>query len=1210
MPARCIVDFSSLDAVDLSGYIHLTPLPIQGTLGLITLGDGIFLSVVTNSTQVATVRPGETVQRIGGVEFYCLNSAEYDYVGTNDFSHYSPDTLDGYDSDHGYDRPDPVLEHPCLELKKLLSRGSFYYSGNFDLTNRLQERSTYNATFDFDHAEDQFLWNSYMIKPLLDFRTRLATHEQEALDSSRILTSAIRGFALSVVVPAASSPVRHATFGSPSTLTLISRLSCKRAGTRFNARGIDDEGNVANFVETETVFYMPSGLCFSYVQVRGSVPVFWEQTAGLIPGQQKIQITRSLEATQPAFDKHFEDLEYKYGVVHVLNLLSETKPGEMDLTNSYRHHVRHSSLNEAAANGDPDRELILETEFDFHAQTKGPSGYEAADMIQHMIKNSTEGFAYFCSEQNASGFGEKAASSRQQPSVVLQQEGVFRTNCLDCLDRTNIIQTLISRIALEGFFTLCNSRASPDFWVRHSGLWADNGDCLSKIYAGTGALKTSFTRHGKMSLAGAFADARKSAARMYINNFTDKSRQNNIDTLLGRLISQSPVQLYDPINDFVGAELRKRTAEYSSPKQIRIWVGTFNLNGRTSGIRDDLSSWLCPSPDPAAQPDLVVVGFQEIVELSPQHIMSTDPSIRQTWEEALKQTLDKHAKKIGSEEYVLLRSGQLVGAALIVFSKGSALAGIKNVEGTVKKTGLSGVAGNKGAVAIRMDYADTRMCFVTAHLAAGFANYGDRNRDYNTINSGLRFQRNCSIEDHDVVIWLGDFNYRIGLADEVVRKLVANGDIETLYNNDQLNLQMVAGLTFPFYSEARITFLPTYRFDIGTDVYDTSEKHRIPAWCDRVLWKSNVLRNVAYNTCDLRFSDHRPVYACFLTTVNIVNEPAKERLTRRLYDLRRREVGHSAANKTTNDPDDEDLIGYDPIAPGLPPASSDRRRWWLDNGLPARSILVPPGPRSSPNPHRPSNPFAATKEADWVDGSPSPSSSLISRNRGGTGSASIAENPNSATTRRRLPPPVVSPRSVPAPPPPRGSGRKAQDRLGTEHKREPSTSQATSSKTTQRKPAPIVPKKPVELRSTNSETDSVQRGEAFVRENEDVSALATTFPRTASSPRGMSRAGSSATGFARGRGNHTKGESKEAEQARQASGASKSPPPMVRGSPSIAARGAGRLSSGPSSASQPGPGNVPALRRTNTSTNTGAAAPATSGPALPPRRNTGGLAGP
>lgn len=61
---------------------------------------------------------------------------------------------------------------------------------------------------------------------------------------------------------------------------------------------------------------------------------------------------------------------------------------------------------------------------------------------------------------------------------------------------------------------------------------------LSKIYAGTGALKSSFTRHGKMSFAGAIADARKSATRMYINNFADKGRQNTIDMLLVRCISK------------------------------------------------------------------------------------------------------------------------------------------------------------------------------------------------------------------------------------------------------------------------------------------------------------------------------------------------------------------------------------------------------------------------------------------------------------------------------------------------------------------------------------------------------------------------------------------------------------------------------------------------------------------------------------------------
>lgn len=150
----------------------------------------------------------------------------------------------------------------------------------------------------------------------------------------------------------------------------------------------------------------------------------------------------------------------------------------------------------------------------------------------------------------------------------------------------------------------------------------------------------------------------------------------------------------------------------------------------------------------STQPEIVAVGFQEIVELSAQQIMNSDPTRKQAWERAIKKTLNGHAQRIGGEKYVLLRSGQLVGAALCIFVKVSVLSKIKNVEGSVKKTGMSGIAGNKGAVAIRMEYANTQLCFVTAHLAAGFANYEERNRDYATIHHGLRFQRNRSIDDH------------------------------------------------------------------------------------------------------------------------------------------------------------------------------------------------------------------------------------------------------------------------------------------------------------------------------------------------------------------------------------------------------------------------------------------------------------------------------
>ncbi|KAK8255557.1 SacI homology domain-containing protein [Phyllosticta capitalensis] len=1019
---KCMVEFSESQEIDLSDYRSLSSQSVHGTLGLITVNNDVFLCVVSAATRAATVRPGETVQKILSVNFYCLNRGDYDEILYDEINPYPTDAVDeeGFDTNYYGKRGDNVMEHPCMALKKLLSSGTFYYSSDFDVTKRLQDRSTESTTVALDSLDAGFLWNSYMIQPLVDFRSRLSQSEKTALDSSGFLTSAIRGFASTFNVPASSSPARSSRIGLPSQMTLISRLSSRRAGTRFNARGMDDTGAVANFVESETIFHTPDGVTFSYVQVRGSVPLFWEQATGLLPGQQKVSITRSPEATQPAFDKHFENLELAYGPVHVVNLLSAEKPAEVEISDRYRHHIHHSSLLRGTEkNGSAGHELLKLTEYDFHAETRGPNGYEAASLIARYIQDSAEGFAYYLSEE----VEERPKSSRgedqiyRRPTTILQQEGVFRTNCLDCLDRTNLVQTIISRMALEVFLAGRGERGLADFWHRHGTLWADNGDALSKIYAGTGALKSSFTRSGKMSLAGAIADARKSAQRMYINNFADKGRQNTIDMLLGRLVGQYPVHLFDPINDYVMSELNRRAGEFSSERPIHIWVGTFNLNGKTDGLSQDLSSWVCPDVNPSQQfPEIVAVGFQEIVELSPQQIMSTDPVRRQEWESAVKRALNENAQAHGQEEYVALRGGQLVGASLSVFVKASVLKFIKNVEGSLKKTGMSGMAGNKGAVAIRMDFADTSLCFVTAHLAAGFANYEERNRDYRTISHGLRFQRNRSIEDHDTIIWLGDFNYRIGLRNEEVRKLVEIGDLETLYANDQLNLQMVHGLTFPFYSEARINFAPTYKYDNGTDRYDTSEKARIPAWCDRVLMKGTNLRQINYNTAPLRFSDHRPVYATFLCNITMIDERKKDELAHTLYQKRKGMVGHATATGS-QESSDEDLIGYDPIDPTLPPASSDRRKWWFDNGKPSGPTIQPPGDDFAPNPNRPSNPWTASDEPDWVKVAPGPKQPPPPPAPRGT-TVNRTRTPSAASTAsgRRILPPPLEPTRINTPP--------------------------------------------------------------------------------------------------------------------------------------------------------------------------------------------------
>lgn len=139
---KCMVEFADLRDVVLDGYKTISPIAVHGTLGLITIMNDVFLCVVTGATKVANVRPGETVEKIFGVEFHCLNSADYDNVFSDNIDPYS------VDQDNSYNRRDPLMEHPCAELKKLLGNGSFYYSTDFDVTQRIQDRFVLIGKFD------------------------------------------------------------------------------------------------------------------------------------------------------------------------------------------------------------------------------------------------------------------------------------------------------------------------------------------------------------------------------------------------------------------------------------------------------------------------------------------------------------------------------------------------------------------------------------------------------------------------------------------------------------------------------------------------------------------------------------------------------------------------------------------------------------------------------------------------------------------------------------------------------------------------------------------------------------------------------------------------------------------------------------------------------------------------------------------------------
>ncbi|KAG6916702.1 hypothetical protein DXG01_005651 [Tephrocybe rancida] len=909
--SQAVVEFLPQNEIDLTNAVRLTNRVIKGCLGLISVENAL----ITSATEVGNTRPSgskpETVAKIHEVSFFSLTSATWDDLSA------APEVSLGLDGPEGVANREysqtstapPVFEHPCMPLTKILSSGSFYYAleSPWDLSSRLAIRLARDASF--GAYDERFVWNEYIVRSLLDFRDRLDPHERTDFDRCQFIVNlllcpplccgligsqvlAIQGY---VGVYTMSLPAPP-TNGAPmiATLAVISRLGWKRAGTRFNTRGVDDDGNTANFVETETVFSTDQH-CVSYVQVRGSVPLFWEQQ-GLQTFGQRIQITRP-HASQPAFERHFSHLMDEYGAIHAINLLG-TKENEQSLTTAYGRHLHIAR----EAIGDD----LSMTHFDFHNAVR-IGGHDSVIRDLRRLEAIVDHVDRF-------GFTMCNADTDE---IITDQKGVFRTNCLDCLDRTNFVQDILSRTTLEQYLLLVRREwiQSNTLWAYHRELWAENGDALSRIYAGTGALNTSYTRSGKRTLAGVLSDATKSVSRAYINNFQDKGKQVAIDMFLGNLSTQRAVTIFDPVHDSVRAALEQRLGEYSTTKQATIFTGTWNLNGR---------------------------------------IVQTDPDKRRIWEKQIFETLDRRPNK--KCNYVLLRSEQLVGTALVILVKSELLS-----------TGLRGMSGNKGAVGIRLEYHDTSFCFLTAHLAAGHSNVEERNADYRTIAHGLHFQRGKTIPSHDNVIWLGDMNYRIDMENFTVRGLAERNELDALLAADQLKQVMDEGEAFSGYLEGPILFRPTYRYDLGTDVYDTSEKLRIPAWT---------------------------VFGIFRAEVRIIDPVKKLALSRLLLNSITSTIPGEQLNEKLA------ALVFPSDITKLPPPSSDEVAWWNGPGgvLPLHEfqrILA----------RRKTNPF------DSPDDSPLSSSPSSSDEELYTDALSLP-TPMAPTQAPRKPPPPPPPRST------------------------------------------------------------------------------------------------------------------------------------------------------------------------------------------------------
>lgn len=525
---------------------------IAGILGIINLKLDKYIIVITKAQPMGRLR-GHMLYRVVATEFLSLR-----------------------------ERPvhDPDEDKYLAYLKSLLANGPMFFSYSLDVTSSFQRQAQSDlAQPIWKRADDRFFWNRFVQTDLIDFRmgggsgSGIRGNQQPGADPYILPVM----FGMLRITPAKVK-------GTPFTFALITRRSRFRGGTRYFSRGIDADGHVSNFNETEQIVILndvtgaPTGYAggqaaqngkvgvrstsetqiMAYVQTRGSVPVFWAEINDL-HYTPKLQI-RGVETAVSAARKHFNEQIKNYGENYLVNLVNQ-RGREERVKKAYEQMVRilvsspdestesdrrtDEKFHDIEPSGNQRMDRLHYVYFDFHNETKGLKWHRAELLLDELIDGLRKG-QYFKGIEMP---GDNAGAL----DVRLSQSSVVRTNCMDCLDRTNVVQSMLGRWAISQQLTDAGvlqpgERAGDDreFEVLFRNMWADNADVVSNSYSGTGALKTDFTRTGNRTRAGMAQDLNNSITRYVKNNFLDGPRQDGFDLFLG---------MYLPSTSGVGSSL-------------------------------------------------------------------------------------------------------------------------------------------------------------------------------------------------------------------------------------------------------------------------------------------------------------------------------------------------------------------------------------------------------------------------------------------------------------------------------------------------------------------------------------------------------------------------------------------------------------------------------------------------------------------------------
>ena len=189
------------------------------------------------------------------------------------------------------------------------------------------------------------------------------------------------------------------------------------------------------------------------------------------------------------------------------------------------------------------------------------------------------------------------------------------------------------------------------------------------------------------------------------------------------------------------------------------------------------------------------------------------------------------------KDYVRLHTETLGGIHLIIFIKNIHKNYILNYYKEYIKTGFYGLLGNKGGIGIGFKLYNISFFIINCHLSCGFNNTLYRNYDFDYIKKTIHPQ----LDKYDIIIWMGDFNYRVNKTMEEIEDIYKAKKEMTLLEYDQMNYEIRNYNLKAFgYKEGKINFLPTYKYsDNYTNEIICDMSDHIPSWTDRIIYKVN-----------------------------------------------------------------------------------------------------------------------------------------------------------------------------------------------------------------------------------------------------------------------------------------------------------------------------------------------------------------------------------